>query len=133
MKTVATIMFVSAAVLLAGCGGPSQQGGPSGPTPDQTATDVAEMLKEYTDANKRGPNSLADLTDAQASHPVGHAAVMSKEYVVIWKTPVSAAGGDSVLAHPKDAATAGGKVVMGDGSVKQMTADEFKAASKGKK
>jgi hypothetical protein len=133
MRTALATFCLFAAALLTGCGGPSGSSN-TAPDADQTASDVAEMLKEYTAATKRGPNSAADLTDAPASHPVGHAAVLSKEYVVMWRTPVTAGAADVVLAYPKDAATAGGKVVMQDGSVKQMTAAEFAAAPKaGKK
>lgn len=128
-----TFFSACAAALLVGCGDAAKNGDATGPTVDQTATDVAEMLKEYTEATKKGPNSVADLTDAPASHPVGHAAVASQQYVVVWRVPVTPGSGDAVLAYPKDAPTAGGKVVMGDGSVKQMTADEFKTAPKAKK
>lgn len=90
------------------------------------------MLKEYYEVAKKAPMGLAQLSDASASHPVGHAAVASGEYVVLWKVPISAAGAGNVLAYPKEANTAGGSIVMQDGSVKQMTADEFKSAPKAK-
>jgi hypothetical protein len=121
------------AFALTGCGGSTSNTAPAGPTASQTATDVAEMLKEHFEATKKAPNSVADLTDAPASHPVGHAAVASQEYVVFWRVPISASGSGTVLAYHKDAPTAGGSVVMQDGSVKTMTADEFKAAPKAKK
>lgn len=132
MRTLTVPTLVVALAALTGCGG-GDKTGPTAPTVDQTAGDVAEMLTEFTAATKRGPNSAADLTDAPASHPVGHAAVASGEYVVVWKVPVSPSGGANVLAYPKDAASSGGKVVMQDGSVKQMTAEEFKAAPKAAK
>jgi predicted small lipoprotein YifL len=131
MRTLTSLALVVAVAALTGCG--DGKTGPTAPTGDQTAGDVAEMLKEFTAATKRGPNSAADMTDAPASHPVGHAAVASGEYVVVWKVPVSASGGGTVLAYPKNAGSAGGAVVMLDGSVKVMTAEEFNAAPKAKK
>jgi hypothetical protein len=126
--------FPLLAALLLGCGG---SGGSSdnaaGPSASDKVSDVAAMLKEHSEATKKAPNSLADLTDAPASHPVGHAAVASGEFVVVWKAPVSASGSGAVLAYHKDVPTAGGSVVMQDGSFKTMTADEFKAAPKAKK
>jgi hypothetical protein len=119
-----------AALLALGCGGKPEA--MTDPTAADTAKDVAEMLKEFTEVYKRGPAGLVELADATASHPVGHAAVLSRRYTVAWRVPVSAAGAGSVLAHPTDAAAEGGVVVMQDGSVKQMTADEFKAAPKAK-
>jgi len=118
---------------LVGCGEPAKQNATSGPTASETASDVAEMLKEHFEATKKSPSSAADLTDAPASHPVGHAAVSSQEYVVFWKTPLSAAGSGTVLAYQKDVPTSGGSVIMQDGSVKTMTAEEFKVAPKAKK
>jgi hypothetical protein len=132
MRTLTALTVLTAAVALIGCGGDNRSG-PTAPTVDQTAGDVAEMLKEFTEATKRGPNSAADMTDAPASHPVGHAAVASGEYVVVWKVPVSAGGGGNVLAYPKNAGSAGGTVVMQDGTVKAMSADEFNVAPKAKR
>ena len=77
--------------------------------------------------------SPADLTDAPASHPVGHAAVSAQEYVVFWKVPISPTGSGTVLAYHKDTPRAGGSVIMQDGSVKTMSAEEFAAAPKAKK
>lgn len=123
------------AILLAaalGCGAPPAGGTADGPTGQQTADDVAAMLKEHFEATRRAPAGVDDLADAPASHPVGHAAVASQAYVVVWRAPVSAAGSGAVLAYQKDVPASGGFVVMQDGSVKQMSADEFKAAPKAK-
>ncbi len=124
------VLLMAAAL---GCGGTNTTGSMSGPTASESATDVAEMLKEHFEATKKAPNSAADLTDAPASHPVGHAAVSAQEYVVFWKVPISPSGSGTVLAYHKDTPTAGGSVVMQDGSVKTMTAAEFAAAPKAKK
>lgn len=137
MKSTMTLrLTVAVAVVtaaLTGCGGPASNATTSGPSPTDKVQDVADMLKEYQEAFKKPPGGLNDLADATASHPVGHAAVASGEFVVFWRSPVSASGAGTVLAHPKDAATAGGAVVMQDGSVRQMTAAEFAAAPKAKK
>ena len=126
-----SLVFLMAAAL--GCGGGATSGTMSGPTASESATDVAEMLKEHFEATRKAPNSAADLTDAPASHPVGHAAVSSQEFIVYWKVPISPSGSGTVLAYHKDTPTAGGSVVMQDGSVKTMTAAEFASAAKAKK
>lgn len=131
MRKLITLTLMTVTVALTGCGGDNKTG-PTAPTVNQTAGDVAEMLKEFTEANKRGPNSASDMADAPASHPVGHAAVASGEYIVVWKVPVTV-GAAGVLAYPKNATTDGGMVVIQDGTVKQMTAAEFAAAPKAKK
>jgi hypothetical protein len=40
---------------------------------------------------------------------------------------------NTILAYEKDAPTKGGQVLYGDGSVKKLSADEFKTATKAKK
>ena len=130
-KTWFPATFLLAAAL--GCGGSNTTGNMSGPTASESAKDVAEMLKEHFEATKKAPNSPADLTDAPASHPVGHAAVSAQEYVVFWKVPISPTGSGTVLAYHKDTPRAGGSVIMQDGSVKTMSAEEFAAAPKAKK
>lgn len=127
-------LWFAGAILCAvlGCGGSGARDQSSGPTPQQTADSVAEMLKEYNATAKKAPTGVGDLADATAAHPLGHAAVMSREYLVVWRAPISASGGGAVLAYHKDAPTAGGYVVMQDGTVKQMSAEEFKSAPKAK-
>jgi hypothetical protein len=113
-----------------GCGGPSKDDAPAGPTGAETAEDVAGMLRDHYEQTQKAPTGVASLTDAPASHPVGHAAVASGEFVVFWKTPVSASAGGTVLAYHRDVPASGGFVVMQDGSVQQMSAEEFRAAPK---
>ena len=116
---------------LCGCGGGgAKSGGPTAPSNMDTVADVAEMLKEYCAANKRPPNSLADLEDASATHPVGHAAASTKEFVIYYKVMINSAKADTVLAYHKDVPASGGVVVMQDGSVKEMTAADFASAPK---
>ena len=58
--------------------------------------------------------------------------INSNEIVYIYGTGFEA-GSNKVVAYDKQAETAGGLVLLQDGTVKQMTADEFKAAPKGGK
>jgi hypothetical protein len=119
-----------APLALVGCSGTPKNDAPSGPTGAQTAEDVAGMLKDHYEQTQKAPTGLASLTDAPASHPVGHAAVASGEFVVFWKAPISASSSGTVLAYHKDVPASGGFVVMQDGSVQQMSAEEFRAAPK---
>jgi hypothetical protein len=97
------------------------------------------MYHSYIDANRKGPASADDLLKAAAGEP-GAQAVVQKvkdgKYVLIWgttitemqKSPQGSTG--TVLGYEATAPTAGGLVLMGDGSVKNMTAAEFAAAPK---
>jgi hypothetical protein len=117
--------------VVVGCGGGGKSGPGTEPTDKDAAEDVAAMLKEFGEQAKRPPAGLHELGEnASASHPLGHGAVQSQQFVVYWRAPVTPGSSTTVLAYHKDVPTKGGIVVMQDGSVKQMTAEEFKAAPK---
>jgi hypothetical protein len=61
---------------------------------------------------------------------VGFQALQSGQYVAVWG--VTADDSRTVLAYQKDATKQGGAVLMADGSVKNMSADELQAALKAK-
>lgn len=125
-----SLMFSVLALTLIGCGGGTSSA--TSATNTETANDVAEMLREFSEGKKTAPASLADLdkTDASATHPLGHAAVARQDFIVFWRTAINPANADTVLAYEKEAPAKGGAVIMGDGNVKAMTADEFNAAKK---
>jgi hypothetical protein len=59
-------------------------------------------------------------------------ALKSGDIVFAWGvrlTDMTAGSSNTVLAYEKDAPTKGGQVLYGDGSVKKLTADEFKKAT----
>jgi hypothetical protein len=96
------------------------------------------MYHSYLDANRKGPASADDLMTI-ASDPGSKAVVqMVKDgkYVLVWgttiaemqKNPQGSTG--TVLGYEASAPTAGGLVLMGDASVRNMTAAEFAAAPK---
>ena len=82
------------------------------------------------DANMRGPLNWQEA--AQFGVPSDAQAAMEAEgYTVHWGVKMAdALGGTSlfVIAYPANAASAGGTVLMLDGSVMQMTAQEFSEA-----
>jgi hypothetical protein len=121
-----------------GAVGCSNSKGKSGEqSPQQAAiSEVADMIRATTQPNGKGPSKLSDFNGMQSMYSRGYQAVKSGEIVVIWGSGVkgegeTAAGGD-VVAYEKDAPTQGGCVLLTSGEVKQMSADEFKSASKAK-
>jgi hypothetical protein len=119
-----------ALAVMTGCGGSGSSA--TAPTNLETATDVADMLKEFSEAKKGGPANLLDLDkiDASAVHPVAHGAIARQDFIVFWKVAINPANAETVIAYDKEAPIKGGAVVMGDGSVKNLTVDEFNAAKK---
>jgi hypothetical protein len=103
--------------------------------PNQPLEEIGKLVEQYTAAKKRPPAKVQDLTPYEPGFPVGMHALSQGQCVLIYgaslvKTPEAA---KSVLAYDKDAATEGGYVLMQDGTVKKMTADEFKNAPQAKK
>jgi hypothetical protein len=92
----------------------------------------------FYDDKKRGPKDSAELQafvkDPDAQKVIALSAP-GGQYVIIWNVKIgdmARAGGLSttVLGYESTAPTQGGLVLMVDGSVKQMNAQEFNAAPK---
>jgi hypothetical protein len=110
----------------------------------QEVTAAKEDLKElgiayftFLESNlEKAPTNLDEL--AKYLVPDGRALKAMKEgkYVFLYGVAIKEmkeGTANTVLAHEKDVPTKGGLVLMADGSVKEMTAQEFKAAPKAMK
>jgi hypothetical protein len=115
----------------AGCGSAEPPKGSGTPTGKEGLDDLAVLLKEFGEQRKKTPAKLADIDPVEPLHQAAHVGLTRGDIVYVWGTPLS--GGSAVIAHEKQADTAGGWVLLQDGTVKQMTADEFKAAPRAKK
>jgi hypothetical protein len=73
---------------------------------------------------------MSDLASRQYEgiYPGAVHSLKQGKYVVVWGVKDKDSG--TVLAYEKDAPTKGGAVLMADGTVREMTADELKAAKK---
>jgi hypothetical protein len=128
------------ALTLAGCSSdapsPSDQ---QGPPKDLMLVQVGGLVSSAASENRRAPQSLAEVAKFESTYPLGYAAVKSGDVVVIWGASVAAEGdvaagraGTNVIAYEKQTPTEGGLVLLENGNVKKMSADEFKAAPKAK-
>jgi hypothetical protein len=101
---------------------------------------VGLLYHNFWDANKgKGPSGVVDLQKLAGADPSASTAlaeVTGGKLVIIWNVrqqdAIKSPGGSSslVLGYESSVPSAGGPVLMADSSVKQMTADEFKAAPK---
>jgi len=129
------VTCVLAIVLFAvatGCGGAGPQStiNPSG---REKLEEIKAMLDTIAADHQKPPSKMADLGAVEPMIPFSANDIRSGELVYIWGTTISP-GSAAVIAHEKNAPTAGGWVLLQDGTVKQMTAEEFSAAPKaGKK
>lgn len=105
------------------------------PEPPRTAEDGLKELGElykYIDYSKLAvPNRVEDLNNYWDSIQNAFDRVKNGEIVVYWGVGYSKSG-NQILAYDKKAETEGGPVLLRDGTVKTMTAAEFKAAPKAK-
>jgi hypothetical protein len=92
-------------------------------------TKVYEVYQLYIKNHQSPPTKLADFKTYEGSHPAAVDALKQGKYDVVYG--VSGKDGATVLAYEKDAGSKGGLVLMADGTVKQMSAEQFNAAKKG--
>jgi hypothetical protein len=119
---------------LAGCSSSNKSSDAGAPTASDALLQVADMIRDYSSDKGRPPAKMADLAGFKNQYNIGYAALEKGEVVVVWGTQVAGegggGGGTGVVAYEKSAPDSGGAVLLQDGKVKQMTADEFKAAKR---
>jgi hypothetical protein len=122
------LFLFAVAALTSGCGGQA--------SPPPPVTDVVAGLKELGDIYKYRageklppPARVEDLAEHDAALENALPAIRQGDIVVVWRVGY-AAGSTDVLAYVKDAPTAGGKVLLRNGTVKELAAAHFKAAKK---
>jgi hypothetical protein len=115
---------------LAGCG--KTETTPPPVTPQQALTEIGAMYQAYTKDHKRPPQKLTDYDNTYEPAAIdGYAALRDGSCVMLWGGSLpGASAAATVLAYEKDVPTAGGQVLFQDGTVRAVTADEFKAAPK---
>jgi hypothetical protein len=123
-----TVAAAAVLLSLAGCGQKPQASAPEDQLARSELGEIWEMYDGYVLQNKKPPTSVADFRGFRVAFPRGHAAMTSGGVVVRFGTPVEPAG--KVLAYHKDVPSKGGLVLLNDGSLKSMTADEVQAAIK---
>jgi len=109
----------------------------------KTSNDLKQLALAYimfNDDKKRGPSEPDEwLKSPSAADPqVKQLIELTRpggQFVFAWNvklTDLAKAGGvsNTVLGYESKAPTAGGQVVMADGAVRMVTADEFKALAK---
>lgn len=111
-----------------GCGGSGDKNAPMDPTGKDRMNEIVQMLKIVEEDKKKPPAKAADLDAVEPLIPMAVQQLRSGDIVYFWGKGL--AEGNAILAHEKKAATDGGWVLLQDGTVKQLSADQFKAAPK---
>lgn len=131
----AWILVLLASLAAPGCGGGSPATTGSG-TPEKYGTgaleEVGELYRSAGARNKKPPASMKDLERSRDTFLLGYNAIQDGEVIVYWGVSVTSGdeATDEILAYKSDVPTKGGPVLLKNGTIKTMTADEFKAAPK---
>lgn len=112
-------------ILTTGCAGKSEP-----PFEDMQLKNIYEIYLQNIRTEQKPPAELSDLTKQPyiGVHPVTVRDLQEGKYIVVFGVTNMTA--DVVLAYEKDAPVQGGAVLMANGTVKKMSADEFKAAKR---
>jgi hypothetical protein len=89
----------------------------------------------YYDVMQKAPTGPKDLEPYYERDARLTQALDSGQYVFLWNASMrdliqGAGPGSTVLAYEKDVPVKGGQVLMGDATIRRMTAQEFAQASK---
>lgn len=115
--------------LIAGCSDTRKPGPDNGPR--DALDDLGQMLKSLGEERQKPPAKLADLEAVEPMIPLASPLIRSGDLIYIWGAEYSP-GGKKLVAYEKKAETAGGWVLLQDGTVKEVSADEFNAATRAK-
>lgn len=119
------------ASMIIGCSSSENPGvGTGGPTGKQALEDLAQLLKDFDQQKKKPPAAVAAVAPVEPLYQAAYLGVVRGDIVYTWGAPIDTKVTTTVIAYEKQTPAEGGYVLLQDGTVKQMTADEFKAAPK---
>jgi hypothetical protein len=123
-----------ALVIGAGCSTGRKSGPSAGPSREDDLREVGNMVALYSGEFRRGYAKPTDLARYETGYPLGYQAIASGAIVVVPGATMPGEGDSSgttaIVAYEKDAPTQGGLVLLHNGTVKTMTAEQFAAAPK---
>lgn len=135
LESIARSAFVAAMVLLTGAGCSAQKTAsdkPAGPTAEDGLANLRDLFRQAAAGKAKLPTSAADFAAVEPFYPVAGPFVLSGAVDCAWGAGLKQ-GGDAatrLLAWEKKPAGVGIWTLFQDGTIRQLTADEFAAAKK---
>ena len=126
---------VAAVVLAAGAGCSAQKSAsekPTGPTAADGLANLRDLFRQAAAGKAKLPSSAADFAAVEPFYPVAGPFVLSGAIDCAWGAGLKQ-GGDAaarLLAWEKKSTKEGGWAMFQDGTIRELTADEFAAAKK---
>jgi hypothetical protein len=128
---ILSLAFAGATLAFLGC----SSGGGGGDADPQAREDLGKIGMAYHNFNDamrgRGPRNLEEFKPyVEGGSKTAYDGLKEGRYVFIWNVRLldMQPPHETVLGYEKDVPTRGGPVLFGDASVKNLTAEEFKAA-----
>jgi hypothetical protein len=124
------IPCLAVSLVVLGCGGSSERKGTVDDPGKGAIEDFAQFLKNLPADGKKPPTKMAEFIPLEPMAPVAGEFLKNGSLVYFWGNGIGS--GSTIIAHEKKVPTEGGWVLLQDGTVKKMSADEFKTAPKAK-
>jgi len=119
-------------IALSGCGADGPQIVSADVASQRMLEDYANFLKQLKSDGTKVPENKNEFMPLEPMAPVSGPGIATGALVVVWGQTIGS--GRDIIAFEKSAESVGGYVLQQDGTVRKMTAEEFKAAPKaGKK
>lgn len=124
-------LFLTVVLSLPACGGPESPASSAPPPADlaQGLKELAEVYKYRAAEKMPPPAKVEDLAEHEDAFGPAWPAIQEGQIVIFWRVGYDP-NSPAVLAYEKAVPTSGGNVLLRNGTVKRMTADEFKSAPK---
>jgi hypothetical protein len=127
--------LVATAVLVVGAGCTAQKTATeklAGPTAADGLTNLRDLFRQAAAGKATLPKSLTEFTAVEPFYPVAGPFVLSGDITCAWGAGLKegAEAAKRILAFETQAAKEGGWVMFQDGTIREVTAEEFAAAAK---
>lgn len=87
---------------------------------------VGQILRTCREMGKPAPKTPKDAEKIPGASPGALEALKSGEVVIYWGVNLDEHGGTTLIGHEKDAPEQGGRVILGDGTVVELDADQIR-------
>lgn len=132
LRILSVPALILGTMFLSGCGDNAVQSVTADEASKRMLEDYGNFLKQLKADGTKTPASKNEFLPLEPMAPVSGPGILSGTLIVVWGQTIGT--GKDVIAYEKAVESSGGHVLLQDGTVKKMTADEFKAAPKaGKK
>lgn len=131
-QTIAVLSWLIAGFAIGCGGGPAADTKSAGPTVADGLTNLKGLYTQAAQGAMTLPKSLAEFTAVEPFFPVAGPFVLGGQIDCDWGAGLKSTADAAThrLAFEKRAADEGGWVLLQDGSIREVTADEFRSLLK---